>query len=82
MASFDVASSSDTVLEGMLDSIASEAKDQKAFTFDGNTFQFEKSMLVGNTSYGNVEDKVNNIDVDAVNTSARHITLHSYDRRA
>ncbi|KAI0215626.1 hypothetical protein LSAT2_032316 [Lamellibrachia satsuma] len=53
--SFDAASSTDTALDGMLDAIASDTKEQKAIVFDGHTYQFEKSMLVDKKSYHNVE---------------------------
>ena len=64
VTSFDAASSSDSTLEGMLDAIASDVKDQKTISFDGNNYQFEKSMLVDNKPYNNVVDAVSDIDVE------------------
>ncbi|KAI0225621.1 hypothetical protein LSAT2_023627 [Lamellibrachia satsuma] len=64
VTSFDAASSSDSTLEGMLDSIASDVKDQKTISFDGNNYQFEKSMLVDNKPYNNVEEAVSDIEVE------------------
>ena len=63
MTSFDAASSSNSTLEGMLDAIASDVKDQKIILFDGNNYRFERSMLVDNKSYTNVEEAVSDIDL-------------------
>ena len=48
----------------MLDAIANDVKDQKTISFDGNNYQFEKSMLVDNKPYNNVEEAVSDIDVE------------------
>ena len=62
MASFDVASSSESDLVAMLDAIATEVKDEKTITFDGKDFTYEKnSMLVDKQSYDNVEEAVSDI---------------------
>ena len=64
MTSFDAESSSDSTLEGMLDAIASDVKDQKTISFDGNNYQFENSMLVDNKPYNDVVEAVSDIDVE------------------
>ena len=59
MTSFDVASSSDTAVNAMLEAIAAEVKDQKTIIFDGTNFMYEKdSMVVDNKRYGSVEEEV------------------------
>ena len=59
MASFDVASSSNTSIESMLDAIADDVKMQKNITFDGDVYQFDEIMLVDGKLYdGNVETLV------------------------
>ena len=56
MASFDVASSSNTSIESMLNAIADDVKKQKNITFDGDVYQFDETMLVDGKLYdGNVE---------------------------
>ena len=62
--SFDAASSTNTALDGMLDAIANDVNDQKTISFDGNNYQFEKSMLVDNKPRNNVEEVVSDIDVE------------------
>ena len=61
MASFDIASSSSTALDSMLEAIASDVRAQKAITFDGKQYKLEKSMLVNEKSYGNVETAVSGV---------------------
>ena len=62
VTSFDVQSFSDTAVDGMLEAIAAEVKDQKTFTFDGKSIVYEKnSMSVDSKPYGSVEQAVSNI---------------------
>ena len=62
MTSFDVQSFSDTAVDGMLEAIAAEVKDQKSITFDDKSFMYEKnSMSVDSKPYGSVEEAVSNI---------------------
>ena len=61
VASFDIVSSSVTALDGMLDAIASDVRAQKAITFEGKQYKLEKSMLVNEKSYGNVETAVSDV---------------------
>jgi len=62
VTSFDVQSYSDTAVDGMLEAIAAEVKDQKTIIFDGKSIMYEKnSMSVDSKPYGSVEEAVSNI---------------------